>query len=58
MATASTFSSKTSIRDNREVDRVLPIGKTAYWLSGSLAIVATIAAAGTALVRRFRRHSE
>jgi hypothetical protein len=50
MATASTFSSKASIRDNREADRVLPIGKTAYWLSGSLAIVATIAAAGTALV--------
>jgi hypothetical protein len=50
MATASTFSSKAAIRDNRQVDRVLAIGKTAYWLSGSLAIVATIAAAGTALV--------
>jgi hypothetical protein len=50
MATASTFSSPTSIHGNREVSHALPIGKTGYWLSGSLAVVAAIAAAGTALV--------
>lgn len=50
MATARTLSSPASIRARLETDSALPIGKIGYWLSGSLAIVAAIAAAGTALV--------
>jgi len=50
MATASTLRSPASIRADREQGDAWPIGKTGYWLSGSLAVVAAIAAAGTALV--------
>jgi hypothetical protein len=50
MATASTLRSHVSIREIQERDSALPISKIGYWLSGSLAVVAAIAAAGTALV--------
>jgi hypothetical protein len=50
MATTSTLRSHASIRAVEESDSALPIGKIGYWLSGSLAAVAAIAAAGTALV--------
>jgi hypothetical protein len=50
MATASTLKAPASSRARRESSSALPIAKTGYWLSGSLAVVAAIAAAGTALV--------
>src|SRR6202162_1628822 len=50
MATASTLRSPASIRADQEASHALPMGKTAYGLSGSLAVVAAIAAVGTALV--------
>jgi hypothetical protein len=50
MATASTLRSPASIRSRQKGSRALPIGKTGYQLSGSLAAIAAIAAAGTALV--------
>ena len=50
MATASTLISPASIRADREASHARPIGKTGYWLSGSLAVVAAAAAAGTALI--------
>jgi hypothetical protein len=50
MATASTLHSPASTRARHETDTALPIGRIGYWLSGSLAVVAAIAAAGTALV--------
>ncbi len=50
MATASALRSAASIRAGREVMHARPISKTGYWLSGSLAVVAAVAAAGTALV--------
>jgi hypothetical protein len=50
MATASTLRSPTSIGARQDRDSALPISKAGYWLSGSLAVVAAVAAAGTALV--------
>jgi hypothetical protein len=50
MATASALRSPASIRAEREVNRARPIDRTGYWLSGFLAVVAAVAAAGTALV--------
>ncbi len=50
MATASTLSSPASIRARQESDSALHISKVGYWLSGSLAVVAAIAAAGTSLI--------
>jgi hypothetical protein len=50
MATASTLRFPTSVRSNREVTHTHPISKAGYWLSSSLAVVAALAAAGTALV--------
>jgi hypothetical protein len=50
MATISTLRSPASIRTQRDGSGALPISKIGYWLSGSLALVAAIAAAGTALV--------
>jgi hypothetical protein len=50
MATVSTLKAPASSRARRESSSALPIAKTGYWLSGSLAVVAAIAAGGTALV--------
>jgi hypothetical protein len=49
MAIARTLGSAVSSHV-REDARARPIGKIGYWLSGSLAVVATAAAGGTALV--------
>jgi hypothetical protein len=50
MATASILRSPASIRPDREISHARPIGKAGYWLSGSLAVVAAVAGAGTALI--------
>lgn len=50
MATITTLRTPASIRMRQARSGALPISKTGYWLSASLAVVAAIAAAGTALV--------
>jgi hypothetical protein len=50
MATASTLRSPAPARTHQGGSRALPIGKAGYWLSGSLAVVAAVAAASTAFI--------
>jgi hypothetical protein len=50
MANAITLRSPASIHARQEGSRALPIGKSGYWLSGSLAVVAAVAGAGTAFI--------
>jgi hypothetical protein len=50
MATAGALRSPASIPAARELNRARPIDRRGYWLSGLLAVVAAIAAAGTAVV--------